>query len=262
MRIALVPSNQVGNQYHCDQVTESAIMRQIADHCCATLRGYRHVAATFHIPGDTKDLHEMMSDAMAWEPDLLVSPHSNAEAHYDLGILTIVDGDEQYALGTTFGQELASRLGVPFIDCWKKPGFIFCYRSRPKPAVLVEINAHDTAAGCRMNVERWQWIAEQLALTTLSALGQNPQEDVMTPEQADQLAENLMLTKRLRLSAVAESFRGELDRAYQEQMLSVLGQILNALGGDAADAAFVEHISTLEAQKKAAVQAERQRLGL
>ena len=244
LRVSVIPSNQHLNPYTgLPGVTEEKFARAVCDWLVRRLRGRGADAAIFHVTGkgsaSTDELMAMIAQASAWNPDYTVSVHSDAVGDAkQTGILMLMAREEDRSKGQRLGRAIAERVGLPYKATWvygheaRKIAFLSRLRADGAEGSLVEVGEHATVAEAA-----WNWRhTKEIGVGIADALADYLElEDDMTDEDRK-------LLKQARLSDVARSYDMEIIKAL--------------VRGDEDVAA------RLEAEKGAAVETERKRLGL
>lgn len=246
LRVSVIPSNQHLNPYTgLPGVTEEKFARAVCDWLVRRLRGRGADAAIFHVTGkgsaSTDELMTMIAQSSAWRPDYTVSVHSDAVGDAkQTGILMLMAREEDRAKGQGLGRAIAQRVGLPYKATWvygheaRKIAFLSRLRADGAEGSLVEVGEHATVAEAAWNWRHTKEIGVGIADALADYLGLELEDD-MTDEERK-------LLKQARISDVARSYDMEIIKALVRGDEDVAGR--------------------LEAEKGAAVETERKRLGL
>lgn len=185
----------------------------------------------------TDELRWMVNEVnrIAKPDDRVLSIHSNASAGYDLGILVLCYAETRKAWAAAFGQKVAELLHLPWRGIQVRSDLMMLNGTTP-PALILEVNAHDTAAGARYNLDNKSAIASAIARGWVWSLGgawpEAPKPPAPTPAPADDdwTPEARKLVELGLMKARPDGSFGRYSPATRSEVAYAVHQALKLLG--------------------------------
>lgn len=120
MKVAILPSNQLNSFAGMPGIYEKDWAKKVATPSKEEFEKQGHVARIFYVEPQgaksTDELGEMIAQALAWKPDMILSIHSDW-ASPPTDVFPQIGSESDRAWGTKSGKLLAERLGMSFQPC-------------------------------------------------------------------------------------------------------------------------------------------------